>query len=59
MTGGEDWIMRPVLEGLCKFESLRDGTLTLMDIAYMNEAIDVRNENSMRTEESLSRGKSS
>lgn len=33
--------MRPVLRGLCKYESLKDGTLSLLDIAKMNEALDV------------------
>jgi len=33
--------MRPVLRGMCKFESLKDGTLGLEDIALMNDAIDV------------------
>lgn len=48
MTDKEDWIMRPVLEGLCKYESLIDGTLSLFDIARLNEALDVRDENSYR-----------
>ena len=48
MAEGEDWLMRPVLEGLCKYESLIDGTLGLEDIARMNEAIDVKNENEAR-----------
>lgn len=41
MSGKEDWLMRPVLRGFCKFESLRDGTLSLYDVALMNEAADV------------------
>jgi hypothetical protein len=45
MTGKEDWVMRPVTEGLCKYESLKDGTLDLGDIARMNEALDVRAHN--------------
>jgi hypothetical protein len=48
MTDGEDWIMRPALRGLCRFESLRDGTLDLEDVAVMNAAIDVENENDYR-----------
>lgn len=48
MNDEEDWIMRPVLEGLCKYESLVDGTLNLADVARMNEAIDVRDENQAR-----------
>lgn len=45
MTENEDWVMRPAMEGLCKYESLKDGTLDLLDVARMNEAIDVRNTN--------------
>lgn len=48
MGGGEDWLMRPVLEGVCKYESLKDCTLDLFDIAIMNEALDVRAENESR-----------
>ena len=45
MSGEEDWVMRPVIEGLCHYESLKDGTLDLGDIARMNEALDVRAHN--------------
>lgn len=48
MAEGEDWVMRPVLEGLCKYESLVDGTLSLFDIVRLNEALDVRDENTYR-----------
>lgn len=48
MGSDEDWVMRPILEGLCKYESLRDGTLDLEDLARMNEALDVRAENENR-----------
>ena len=48
MAEDEDWVMRPVLEGCCKYESLIDGTLDLEDIARMNEAIDVKYENQNR-----------
>jgi hypothetical protein len=51
MTSQEDWLLRPVLEGLCKYESLKDGSLTLLDIAKMNEALDVRDENVLRMRE--------
>jgi len=36
------------MEGLCRYESLLDGTLTLEDIARMNDALDVRAENQER-----------
>lgn len=56
MNCGEDWLMRPVLAGLCKYESLSDGTLGLYDFVLMNEALDVQQENYRRMEERL-RGK--
>lgn len=37
--------MRPVLAGLCKYECLIDGSLGLEDIALMNDALDVREDN--------------
>jgi len=42
--------MRPVLRGLCKFESLKDGTIDLADLAMMNDALDVQTENEYRRE---------
>lgn len=33
------------MEHLCKYESLIDGTLGLADIALMNDALDVREDN--------------
>ncbi len=33
--------MRPVIKGMCKFESLKNGKLDLADIALMNDALDV------------------
>lgn len=48
MMGEEDWLLRPVLAGMCRFESLIDGTLTLEDISLMNEALDVQQENEWR-----------
>ncbi|HRG54415.1 MAG TPA: hypothetical protein PLG56_00105 [Lacunisphaera sp.] len=43
--------MRPVLERMCQFEGLKDGSLDLCDIALMNEALDVRDENTNRAHE--------
>lgn len=51
MAGGEDWLLRPVLRGLCLMESLRDCTLDLADVAMLNEAIDVEEENRARLHE--------
>lgn len=53
MPDGEDWILRPVIEGMCKYESLLDGTLGLSDIARLNNAITVRDENQRRMEMAL------
>ncbi len=43
--------MRPILRGLCKYESLKDGTLTLGDFVIMNQALDVQDENERRYRE--------
>lgn len=48
MGDDEDWLMRPVLEGCCRYESLKDCTLDLVDVAKMNDALDVRAENENR-----------
>ena len=56
MGSGEDWLMRPVLEGMCRYESLKDGSLELLDIARMNDALDVRHENERRINMALAKG---
>jgi hypothetical protein len=33
--------LRPIVHGMCRFESLKDGTLDLADIALMNDALTV------------------
>lgn len=45
---GLDWIMRPVLSGLCRYESLKDGSVSLADLALMNDSLDARDENTRR-----------
>jgi hypothetical protein len=40
------------VNGLCKYESLIDGTLSLSDVAVLNDAITVKNENEERYRES-------
>jgi hypothetical protein len=45
MDSEDDWLMRPVIDGLCRFESLKDGSLDLLDVAIMNHALDIRQEN--------------
>lgn len=48
MADGELFLLRPVMEKMCLYESLKDGTLDLADIAKMNEALDVKAENERR-----------
>lgn len=43
-----DWLLAPVFAQLCKYESLKDGTLDLVDIATMNDGLAVRAENDAR-----------
>lgn len=57
MASGEEWLLRPVLEGLCNYESLIDGSLDLFDIAVMNDALDVKYENESRIIKAESRAK--
>jgi len=56
MNDEEDWVMRPVGAGLCRYESLIDGTLGLHDISRMNEFLDCQAENEARMTEALSEG---
>lgn len=53
MHNGEDWLMRPVLRGLCRYESLLNGALNIVDIAKMNEALDVLDHNNSVFTESI------
>lgn len=57
MNDGEEYAMRPVLEGMCSYESLKSGFLDLIDIARMNDALDVRAENEKRAREASERDK--
>jgi hypothetical protein len=56
MPSGEDWILRPVVSGMCKYESLKDGTLDLLDIARMNDALNVQQENERRINAAMAKG---
>lgn len=49
----EDYLLRPVIRGMCKFESLRDGSVDLADIALMNDALAVDAENAARLQASM------
>ena len=56
MPEGVDFLMRPVLRGCCRYESLMDGTLRMIDLARMNDALDVMDENEARANAALSKG---
>lgn len=45
--------MRPVIRGMCHYESLKDGTLDLADIALMNDALDVQADNQRLLDEKM------
>ncbi len=47
LPNGEDWLLRPVAKGMCRFESLKDGSVDLADVALMNELLDVMAENAV------------
>ena len=53
MPNGEDWLLIPVHEGMCRYESLLDCTLDLADIAKMNDSLMVRAENKERMRKAL------
>lgn len=53
MNENEYWIIRPCIEGMCQYESLKNGRLDLADIARMNEALDVKYENESRFNDAM------
>jgi hypothetical protein len=57
MVSGEDWLLRPVLAGMCRYESLKDGTLDLEDVARMNDCLEVQDANQARIARSLAKEK--
>lgn len=48
MEDGEGWLLRPVTEGMCLYESLKNGIIDLEDIARMHASLDVKTENERR-----------
>lgn len=58
LPDGMDFVMRPVLRGLCRYESLKDGTLDLCDIADMNDAISAMDHNAYLASEAAKKLKS-
>lgn len=46
-------MLAPVVANLCKYESLIDGTLDLLDIAILNDALAVKAENDARARKAV------
>lgn len=55
MIGGEDILLRPVLRGLLRYESLLDASVDLQDVMILNEALDVEAENQHRSAQAARR----
>lgn len=47
LPGGEEWLLAPVKARMCLYESLKDGTLDLADIALMNDTLAVSIDNDL------------
>jgi hypothetical protein len=55
MPDDGDFLWRPVLEGVYSGESLKNGTVDLLDLAEAHDALDVKAENQRRTDAALRR----
>jgi hypothetical protein len=53
LPDGEDWLLRPVKRSCIKYESLIDCTLSLFDIALLNDFLDVCDENEYRYDDGM------
>jgi hypothetical protein len=53
MPDDEDYLMRPVISGMLRLESLLDGSVDLEHIAWANEALSVQAENERRYREAM------
>ena len=56
MPNDLDWVLHPVRRGMCRYESLKDGTLDLADVALMNDALAVSDDNDLLAQERAKRG---
>ena len=48
MPNNLDFALRPVSKGYITYDKLKDGSLTMYDLAILNDMIDVQNENEQR-----------
>ena len=54
---GESYLMRPVLRGVYRMESLVDGSIDLEMVALANDALDTQDENERRWHASQERAR--
>ena len=52
-----DWFWRPMMRGLCRYESLVDGTMHIEDVATMNAVLDAADENQHRAVKAAEKAK--
>ena len=57
LPDGIDFLLRPVREHMCSYESLKDGTLTLEDVFLMNAFLDNEYHNRSEVQRYLNHGK--
>jgi hypothetical protein len=53
MGDGLDWLFRPFMRGKCKYTDLFDGTLALVDIARINDLLNIADENEARSRQAI------
>lgn len=53
MPDGMDFIMRPVLRGMCSYGDIASGLLDLCDLADMNDALTISDYNQWVAEEAV------
>lgn len=51
MPDNMDYLLRPVIRGMIRYDSLKDCTINLYDISVMHDALDVVTENERRHQE--------
>lgn len=50
LPDGKDWLMAPVIAGMCSYRDLLEGPIDLFALAEMNDALTIRDENTRRAQ---------
>jgi len=50
LEGGEQFLLQPVHAGMCTYLDLKNGSLSLYDVALLNEYLEMEAENRARLE---------